>query len=30
VMEALYDLGLRMMVFTNVEEAFQWLESMKE
>jgi hypothetical protein len=25
---ALFELGLRLQVFTNVEDAFQWLESM--
>jgi hypothetical protein len=30
VMETLFDLGLRMNVFNNVEDAFQWLESMKD
>jgi hypothetical protein len=29
VMDTLFELGLRMMVSTNVEEAFQWLEMMK-
>jgi hypothetical protein len=30
VMETLLELGLRMMVFTTVEDAFRWLESMKD
>jgi hypothetical protein len=30
VMQTLFDLGLRMMVFTDLEKAFQWLESMQE
>ena len=30
VVDALFDLGLRLMVSTNLEEAFQWLESIKE
>ncbi|HJW31618.1 MAG TPA: hypothetical protein VJ508_20475 [Saprospiraceae bacterium] len=29
-METLYDLGLRMNVFTDMEDALQWLESMKD
>jgi hypothetical protein len=27
VIEALYELGLRMMVFTDLEKAFAWLDS---
>ncbi|MBN1681489.1 MAG: hypothetical protein JW966_14505 [Anaerolineae bacterium] len=30
VMENLYELGLRMMVFTDLEEAFRWLERMAD
>ena len=30
VMEALYELGLRMMVFTDVDKAIEWLDSMKD
>ncbi|HEX3050497.1 MAG TPA: hypothetical protein VHP83_07580 [Aggregatilineaceae bacterium] len=29
VIEALYGFGLRMMVFTDVEEALQWLDKME-
>ena len=29
LIDTLFELGLRMMVFTNVEDAFQWLEMMK-
>ena len=29
VIESLYTLGLRMMVFTDLEEAFQWLDRME-
>ncbi len=29
-MEALFELGLRMMVFTDLEEAFAWLDSMPD
>lgn len=28
IIEQLYKFGLRMMVFTNVEEALEWLDSM--
>jgi hypothetical protein len=28
VMETLYEIGLRMMVFTELEDAFQWLDSL--
>lgn len=30
VMGTLYEMGLRMMVFTTVEEAFKWLDTMAE
>jgi hypothetical protein len=30
VMETLSELGLRMRVFTKLEDAFRWLESMKD
>jgi len=30
VVDTLFELGLHMMVSTNLEEAFQWLESIKE
>jgi hypothetical protein len=30
VMENLFEVGLRMMVFTDLEEAFQWLDSMED
>jgi hypothetical protein len=29
VIEALFELGLRMMVFTSLEPAFQWLDGME-
>ncbi|MCC7452084.1 MAG: hypothetical protein IT324_32060 [Anaerolineae bacterium] len=29
VMEAVYEMGLRLMVFTSVEEAMQWLDRME-
>jgi hypothetical protein len=29
VMDVLYQMGLRMMVFTNPEEAMQWLDSLE-
>jgi hypothetical protein len=29
VIEALFELGLRMMVFTDLKSAFQWLDSME-
>jgi hypothetical protein len=29
VMDILYQMGLRMMVFTNPEEAMQWLDSLE-
>ena len=30
VVDTLFELGLHLMVSTNLEEAFQWLESVKE
>ncbi len=30
VIETLFDLGLRMMVFTKVEEAVEWLDNIKD
>jgi hypothetical protein len=30
VVDALFDLGLHLMVSTNLEEAFQWLENVEE
>lgn len=30
VIQHLFDLGLRMMVFTNLDEAFEWLDSMED
>jgi hypothetical protein len=29
IIEALYEAGLRMMVFTVLEEAFEWLEGLE-
>ena len=30
IIEDLYGLGLRMMVFSNLEDAFQWLDGMED